>query len=212
MESLETLTRAILDFLHENVGRFGYLLLFLLTFLETSAFLGLLAPGESIVVLSGLFASRGPLELGLVIPLSVVGAFLGDNAGYWLGRRFGTSFLERYGKYVFFNRESLERVRRYYLKHGGKTVFFGRFTSIIRSFGPLVAGSSRMPYGTFALWSAVGCAAWGILYSLIGYFFGESWEVIEKYLGRIGLVTFLCGAAALAAYLLLRKRRREVSG
>lgn len=209
MDFLDTFTRDLLEFMRANMSRYGYGLLFLLTALETSAFLGLLAPGESVVVVAGLFASRGPLNLTLVAVTAIVGAFVGDNAGYWLGRRFGTGLLERYGRYAFFDREMLERVRRYYEEHGGKTVFLGRFTSIIRSFGPFVAGSSRMRYGAFALWSAVGCTTWGLFYSLLGFFFGESWEVIEKYMGRAGLIGFLLGAAALGTYLFLRKRRRK---
>ncbi len=207
MGFMESLTGDVLDFMRAHVHQYGYFLLFLLTFLETSAFLGLLAPGEAAVVIAGLFASRGPLELGLVIPLAVLGAFLGDNTGYWLGRRFGTRVLERYGKYAFFDREALAHVRKYYASHGGKTVLLGRFTAIIRSFGPFVAGSSRMRYGPFAVWSAVGCAAWGTLYSVVGYYFGESWDVIEKYLGRVGLVGFLCGVALLAGYVIVHKRR-----
>ncbi|MFN2431412.1 MAG: DedA family protein [Gemmatimonadota bacterium] len=211
MEFLESFTRELIEFLRQNVERFGYPFLFLVTFLETSAFLGLLAPGESAVVLCGLFASRGPLDLWLVIAISIVGAFLGDNAGYWIGRRFGTGFLERYGRYTFFDRRNQERVRDYYVRHGGKTVFFGRFMSFVRSFGPVVAGSSRMPYGTFVLWSAVGCAAWGTLFSLVGYFFGESWELIERYMGRAGLIGFLVGASALALYVFVLRRKTDES-
>jgi membrane protein DedA with SNARE-associated domain len=207
MDLMESLTGDVLDFMRAHVHQYGYLLLFLLTFLETSAFLGLVAPGEAAVVIAGLFASRGPLELPFVIPLAVLGAFLGDNAGYWLGRRFGSRILERYGKYAFFNRHALAQVQNYYAAHGGKTVLLGRFTSIIRSFGPFVAGSGHMPYGPFALWSAVGCVAWGTFYSLIGYFFGESWDLIEKYLGRVGLIAFLCGIGAFVLYLFVRKRR-----
>jgi membrane-associated protein len=204
----DTLTREILDFMRTHVSQYGYLLLFLLTFLETSAFLGLVAPGEAAVVLAGLFASRGPLQIGLVLPLAVVGAFLGDQTGYWLGRRFGTQVLERFGKYAFFDKAALAQVRRYYERHGGKTVLLGRFTAILRSFGPFVAGSSHMRYGVFALWSAIGCVAWGTLYSLIGYFFGESWDLIEKYLGRVGLIGFLLGVAVLVGALALRRRRK----
>ncbi len=209
MGFVESLTGHVLEFMRAHVQQYGYLLLFLLTFLETSAFLGLLAPGEAAVVIGGLFASRGPLELPLVIALAVLGAFLGDNAGYWLGRRFGSRVLERYGKYAFFDKEMLAHVRRYYATHGGKTVLLGRFTSIIRSFGPFVAGSSRMRYDAFALWSAVGCTAWGTLYSLIGYYFGESWDLIERYLGRAGLIGFLCGTAALVIYAVVRGRRKR---
>jgi membrane protein DedA with SNARE-associated domain len=66
-----------------------------------------------------------------------------------------------------------------------------------------------MRYGAFALWSAVGCTAWGTLYSLIGYYFGESWDLIERYLGRAGLIGFLCGVAALAIYAVVRGRRKR---
>ena len=135
MDVLESFTRELLEFLSANVERFGYPFLFLVTFLETSAFLGLLAPGESAVVVCGLFASRGPLDLGAVVVVAIVGAFLGDQTGYWIGRRFGTGILERYGRYTFFDRGMQERIRRYYERHGGKTVFFGRFASFVRSFG-----------------------------------------------------------------------------
>ena len=210
MDFFESFSRALLDFLRENVGRYGYPFLFAVTFLETSAFLGLVAPGEAAVVVCGLFASQGPLSLGPVIALSVAGAFLGDNTGYWIGRRFGTAFLERYGRYTFFNTRAQARVRAFYDRHGGKTVFIGRFLSFVRSFGPVVAGSSRMPYRVFVLWSAAGCAAWGVFFSLLGYFFGESWEMIERYMGRIGVIGFLCGAALLLWYVRRMRRQEEL--
>ena len=199
-----------MDFLRENVGRWGYPFLFVVTFLETSAFLGLVSPGEATVVVCGLLASRGPLDLGWVLALSILGAYGGDTAGYWIGRRFGTRVLERWGRFAFFDRGTQEAVRRYYERHGGKTVFLGRFASIVRSFGPMVAGSSGMPYGVFALWSALGCVAWGTVFSLVGYFFGESWEIIDRYLGRVGVIGFVAGAAVFVVYLFLRRRRRAV--
>jgi membrane protein DedA with SNARE-associated domain len=209
MDFFETWTKTLLEFLGENVGRYGYIVIGVITFLETSAFLGLVAPGEAVVVVGGILASRGPLELPTVAGVAIVGAFLGDNVGYWIGRRFGTGFLLRYGKYAFFSPATQERVRRFYEKHGGKTVFLGRFASVVRSFGPVMAGSSRMPYPAFALWSATGCFVWGWTFALIGYFFGESWELIDKYLSRAGLVGFLLGASALALYLYLARRKRH---
>ena len=207
MDFIESFTRALLDFLRENVGRWGYPFLVVVTFLETSAFLGLVAPGEATVVVCGLLASQGPLDLGWVIALSILGAYAGDTTGYWIGRRFGTRVLERYGRFAFFDRRAQEAVRRYYERHGAKTVFLGRFASFVRSFGPMVAGSSGMPYGVFALWSGLGCVAWGAVFSLVGYFFGESWELIDRYLGRVGVIGFVAGAGVLVVYLLLRRRR-----
>lgn len=199
----------ILEFLVPFLGEYGYWALFLLTFLETSAFLGLVAPGETIIVLCGFYAYRGVLDPWLVGAIAVVGAVAGDQAGYWIGRRFGTGMLLRFGRYVFIDHRRLDATRRYYQKHGGKTVFFGRFTSILRSFGPVVAGASRMPYPGFLLWSLASCVVWGAVFTLIGYFFGASWDVIERYLGWGGAIAFVVGIG-LVLWFLHRKRAQTV--
>lgn len=199
----------ILEFLIPYIQQFGYPTLFVITFLETSAFLGLVAPGETVIVLCGFYAYRGVLDPWVVGLIAIVGAILGDQVGYLLGRTYGHGLIRRFGKYFFFSEKRVVATERYYHKHGGKTVFLGRFMSILRSFGPVVAGISRMRYRTFVSWSVASCIVWGITFTLIGYFFGKSWEVIEGYMGWGGVVAFVLGIA-LVLWVLHRRREKEL--
>lgn len=199
----------IIEFLVPFVDQYGYAALLVVTFLETSAFLGLVAPGETIIVLCGFYAYRGVLDPWVVGAVSASGAILGDQVGYLLGRTYGHGLITRFGKYVFFDVKRLRATERYYVRHGGKTVFIGRFTSILRSFGPGVAGISRMPYTTFLRWSVASCIVWGAAFTLLGYFFGASWEVIERYLGWGGVVAFAIGIV-LVVWFLHRRRGHEL--
>lgn len=203
------MTERILEFLVPYLQQYGYATLFLLTFLETSAFLGLVAPGETIIVLCGFYAYRGVLDPWLVGAIASTSAVLGDQVGYLLGRRFGRGMMRRFGKYVLLDEKRLRATEKYYQKHGGKTVFFGRFMSILRSFGPVVAGISRMKWSTFFLWSFASCVVWGITFTIIGYFFGKSWAVIEEYLGWGGVVAFVAGVA-LVLWFLHRKHSQKL--
>ena len=199
----------IVDFLVPYLNQYGYATLLLLTFLETSAFLGLVAPGETIIVLCGFYAYRGVLDPWIVAAVAIGGAILGDQAGYLLGRTYGHGLIKRFGKYVLFDVKRLRATERYYERHGGKTVLIGRFTSILRSFGPVVAGISRMPYSTFLRWSVISCIIWGATFTILGYFFGKSWQVIEEYLGWGGVVAFVIGVAVVL-WFLHRKREHEL--
>lgn len=201
----------ILELLVPYLQQFGYPTLFLLTFLETSAFLGLVAPGEAIIVLCGFYAFRGVLDPWLVGAIAASGAVLGDQVGYLLGRTYGHGLVKRFGKYLLFDEKRLRATERYYLRHGGKTVFFGRFMSILRSFGPVVAGISRMRWSTFFPWSLASCVVWGIAFTLIGYFFGKSWAIIDQYMGWGGAAAFVAGIA-LVLWVLRRKRAKELEG
>lgn len=199
----------VLEFLVPYLDQFGYPTLFLLTFLETSAFLGLVAPGEAIIVVCGFYAYRGILDPWLVGLVAMTGAALGDQVGYLLGRSYGHGLIRRFGRFFFFSEKRLRATERYYEKHGGKTVFIGRFMSILRSFGPVVAGISRMRYRTFVAWSVPSCIVWGIVFTVIGYFFGKSWEVIDRYAGWGGAITFVLGVIAVL-WFLHRKREKEL--
>lgn len=199
----------IVEFLVPYLSQYGYLTLFLLTFLETSAFLGLIAPGETIIVLCGFYAYRGVLDVWLVGGVAAVGAFAGDQVGYLMGRTYGHGVVSRFGKYFLFDEKRLRATERYYMKHGRKTVFIGRFMSILRSFGPVVAGISRMKYGAFVLWSALSCIVWAATFTIVGFFFGKSWSIIDRYLGMGGIVAFVIGIA-IVLIILHRKHEHEL--
>lgn len=199
----------ILELLVPYLNAYGYATLFLLTFLETSAFLGLVAPGEAIIVLCGFYAYRGVLDPWAVGVIAILGAICGDQVGYLIGRTFGYGVVGRFGRYFFFDEKRLRMTQRFYESHGGKTVFFGRFMSLLRSFGPVVAGISHMPYSRFLPWSVLSCILWGAAFTLIGYFFGASWNIIERYMGWGGAIAFVLGVA-IVLWVLHRKREHQL--
>lgn len=195
--------------LDQWVGDWGYWVVLLMTFLETSAFVGLIVPGEVTLLIAGWFASRGILQMPWLLAAAWLGAILGDSAGYAIGRYGGVRFLRRFGRYFFFRERYLETSYRYFRDHGGKTVIFGRFVGIIRAFGPVVAGISRMPYGRFLAYDIVGAVLSSTLVLSLGYFFGESYKVISRWLGWGGVVIFTVIVAAVIVVKVIRKRRRQ---
>ena len=170
-----------------RLGHWGYLVVFLLPFLESAAFTGLLVPGETVVVLAGFLSSQGYLELGdclLVISLAVI---LGDTAGYALGKTIGRGYFERHKRLLFLKERHLRKTEEYFDRHGGKTIFLARFTHFLRAMAPFVAGMSRMPYNKFIAFNVAGGILWTFVFTLLGYFFGQSWQMIERWAGRAGL-------------------------
>ena len=181
--------------------------MFLGAALESAAFLGFLVPGETIVIGAGVLASFGVLDLPETLVIAVSGAVIGDNVGYLLGRRLGRPWLERHGRLVGMHGGMLRRMDELFARHGGKAVLIGRFVGFLRAMAPFAAGAAHMPYRRFAPYNAVGATAWAVGFVLLGYFLGSSWTVVERWIGRVGLVV---GAAALvAAVLWLRGARRR---
>jgi undecaprenyl-diphosphatase len=204
----------ILEFLDPYLAApWGYMVVFLATFLENSVGAGFIVPGETLVIIGGFYARTGELQLPLVALVAVVGAILGDNLGYWLGRRFGRGFFERHGRKVFVTPERLIAAERYYDSHGGKTVFLGRFVPVVRSVGFIVAGIAHMPWRRFLAYDVAGALIWGIGHSVLGYALGASYERWERYATPVGLgllvvLLFLVGASKLLAA--RRKLRRSL--
>ena len=171
-----------------RLGHWGYLIIFLVAALECSAFLGLVVPGESLVLVGGFFAGSGQLDVGDLIIVVAIGAILGDSIGYELGRYFGRSWLLRYGRWLSLRQAHLDRVDDFFKRHGGETVFMGRFIGFLRVLAPFVAGSSRMPYGRFLFYNATGAVLWSTAFVLIGYFVGASWDIVAKWIGRASAI------------------------
>ncbi len=172
------------------LGQWNYLLVFLGAFLESAAFMGFIIPGETIVVLSGVLAFQGYLDLGDCIVVVASGAVLGDTVGYAVGKAVGRGYFEKHKKLLFLKKKHIERADAYFRRHGGKTVFLGRFASFLRAMVPFTAGISRMPYRRFLVYNVAGGITWAVIYTLLGYFFGQSWQLIEKWTGRAGLFIF----------------------
>lgn len=200
--------QSILSALLGYLNSWGYYALFLFAFLETAAFIGLFVPGESVVVIGGLLASQGALELDKAMVAAGLGAFAGDTTAYLAARYFGERLLAR--PRWFLNRENLGATQDFFAQHGGKTVFIGRFTAWLRALVPLAAGLAKMPVLKFWFFDLYGAAAWAIFFTLLGYVVGESWQTIKSFLGQLGAAAFMLAAVIAYVVFLLRRRRRAI--
>lgn len=171
-----------------SLGRLTYVLVGALAFLETGAFVGLIAPGETVVLLGGVVAGQGEIEIVPLIGLVWACAVLGDTTSFLIGRRLGRAFLMKHGPRVKITPERLEQVEGYLDRHGGKTILVGRFIGLVRALAPFVAGSSRMPYGRFIPYSVIGTGLWAATFSLLGYLFWRSFDRVAEIAGRASLV------------------------
>jgi membrane protein DedA with SNARE-associated domain len=164
---------------------YGYIFLVLLVGLES---FGVPLPGETALVTAAAFAAMGRLNIFVVIAVAAAGAILGDNAGYWIGRKGGLALVSRYGRHVGLTEAKLKRARAFFDRHGAKTVFIGRFIALLRSWAAALAGIAHMPYGTFTMYNALGGIVWASLFGALGYAFGRNLPRLERYLGRVSLV------------------------
>jgi len=184
----------------------GYPLLVLLVMSETS---GVPVPGETALITAALLASKGDLNIELVIVLAAAAAIVGDNIGYLIGRKGGRWALERPGR---FHRERLRVIATgepFFERHGPKAVFFGRFVLGLRVWASWLAGATHMRWRSFLLWNALGGICWATTVGLIAYFLGRSAGNALQTFGLFGL-----GAAALAlitAVVLHRRHRRRLA-
>jgi membrane-associated protein len=193
----------LLTDLSDRLGAWTYALVAAMAFLETGAFVGLIAPGETAVVLGGVVAARGEVDLGAMIALTWAAAALGDLASFMVGRRLGRRFLLARGPRVGITRARLERVEGFFDRHGPKAILVGRFVGIVRAVAPFLAGASNMRLRAFLPWSLLGTALWSSTFVLIGYAFSSSFSTAA------GAFTHgaLAAAVVAAAALLWRERR-----
>jgi undecaprenyl-diphosphatase len=188
------------------VATYGYILVFLGVFLENSAMLGLVVPGETILIIAAFYAAQGELNIVYIMIVAFVGAVMGDNVGYYIGRRGGHPFIKKYGKYFLIHEKRLIATERYFEKHGGKTIFIARFTSFLRALAALTAGVCRMEYRLFFWYDLSGAIIWSVVISLLGYFLGDNWPVLSKIIDRIGLGILIAVIAVIAVGVLIRRR------
>ncbi|HET9171445.1 MAG TPA: DedA family protein [Actinospica sp.] len=182
-------------------------LVFLLPALESSVFLGFVIPGETAVVVGGFLAYEHKVSLPGVLAAAILGAIIGDSIGFWVGERWGDTLLAKLPKrlvkpaHVEQGKQSIHRL-------GGRAVFAGRWVSVLRALVPGLCGTSRMRYGTFLLWNAIGGVTWATAYILVGYLAGSAWQRVEHYTSVVsysllGVIVVVIGAVVFV------KRRRQ---
>jgi membrane protein DedA with SNARE-associated domain len=191
------------DLLH-LIGRYGYLVVFFGVTLEGA---GVPLPGETVLIAAGALVHKGVLDFGDTVSLGILGAVVGNQIGYWAGRFGGRPFVLRWGRYAFITPERLEHAEAFFARHGGRAVFLSRFVVGLRVFGALFAGTSRMPWVRFALYSLLGGTFWAAAAVSLGYFLWASISLVEHWVGRASLILL----AALALALLLRWAYRRIT-
>jgi len=176
--------QGLLEDVSNTLGAWTYLLVGVFAFAETGAFVGLVVPGETVMTLGGAVAGQGAIDVYLLIAIAWFCAWAGDTTSFFLGRRLGRNFVLQHGPRFGISHERFEKVEDYFSRHGGKTIFVGRFISLIRAFAPFIAGSSGMNYRAFVPYSILGTGLWATAHILIGYFFSRSIETAAEYAGK----------------------------
>jgi membrane protein DedA with SNARE-associated domain/membrane-associated phospholipid phosphatase len=203
--------QGLLEDVSNALGAWTYLLVGVFAFAETGAFVGLVVPGETVMLLGGAVAGQGAISIYLLIAIAWFSAWAGDTTSFFLGRRLGREFVVRNGPRFGISHERFEKVEDYFSRHGGKTIFIGRFISLVRAFAPFIAGSSGMRYRAFVPYSILGTGLWASAHILIGYFFSRSIDTAAKYAGR---GAFLLGAfivLVVGTVVLVRRLRVEAN-
>lgn len=201
---------AVLEDLANVLGKWTYLLVGVLAFLETGAFVGLIVPGEATVIVGGVVAGQGEIDIRLLIGLVWVAAYLGDTVSFLVGARLGRGFLLKHGPRVKITEERLVQVERYMDQHGGKTILIGRFIGLLRALAPFIAGASRMPYRRFLPYDVLGSGLWAACFCLLGYFFSQNLEAVIHWAERGVLIFSFVAAAVVGLVLLIRHFRDPV--
>src|SRR3954468_11571098 len=180
----------------EHLGMWGYWIVLLLAAAEAVPIAGVFVPGSSLIVLAGVAAAHGVLEVGDLIWFSAAGAVLGDGVSYYLGVR-GKDLFRPGSRWL--DPEHLEKGKAFFARHGNKSVFLGRFVGPIRGIIPFIAGLSAMNKRAFLLWNVLSGVLWAAAHVLAGYFLGDAAQRLGAWTTRAGL--FLLALAALGGML-----------
>ena len=193
----------------QALGKWTYLAVGILAFLETGAFIGLVAPGETTVIVGGLVAGQGEISLFVLIAIVWACAVAGDLTSYTLGRRLGREFMVKHGARVKITEERLEQVEAFFDRRGGSTILIGRFIGLVRAIAPFIAGASKMPLRKFLPYDILGAGLWATTFCVLGYVFWRSFDQLTAWVSR-GLFAFgLFVAVVVAIVFLVRLQRSE---
>jgi membrane protein DedA with SNARE-associated domain/membrane-associated phospholipid phosphatase len=196
-----------------TLGPWTYLLVGVLCFLESGAFVGLVIPGETAIVVGGFVAGQGEIDVILLIAIAWFAAVAGDLVSFALGRRLGREFLVQHGGKVQITEARIEQVEHFYDRHGGKAVFLGRWVGLVRAVSPFLAGSSGMPLRRFLPYDVLAAGGMVTLFALLGFVFWHSLdkvlEIARKGLLALGVTIAVVVGIVFAVQWLRRPENRE---
>jgi len=206
----------IIDFINNllpSIEQFrigGYWIALFAALLETTIGIGLILPGSTIILVLGALSARGYLDTGYLIWFAVLGAILGDNLNYYLGRKYGAKWIAK--GFWFLTSNHIEKARYFMDAHGAKSVFLGRFIPSVKEVVPFIAGSMKMKKRTFMIWNVLGAIGWGFEWVLAGYIFAQSLNLAKLWLSRAGLffafLMIIGGILYLLKWLIIKKGKQ----
>ena len=187
----------------------GYVVLVAIVFTETGLLVGFFLPGDSLLITAGLVAAGSGLNIWWLNGLLIVAAIVGDSVGYAIGWRVGPRLFTR-EKSLVFNPRHVERTRRFYERHGSKTIVIARFVPIVRTFAPVVAGVGQMQYRRFLLYNILGGVGWVLSTTWAGYLLGRAIPNVDRYMHLIVIIVIILSVIPIGVEILKERRRRVV--
>jgi membrane-associated protein len=185
----------------------GYLVLVAIVFTETGLLVGFFLPGDSLLITAGLVAASGGLNIWWLNVLLIVAAVSGDSVGYAIGARIGPRLFTR-EKSLLFNPAHVERTRRFYARHGAKTIVIARFVPIIRTFAPVVAGVGTMEYRRFLVYNIAGGVGWVTSMTWAGFLLGRAIPNIGEYVHVVVIIVIVLSVIPIVVEIVRERRRR----
>jgi membrane protein DedA with SNARE-associated domain len=193
------------DFAHHLtrlLQSYTYPVLLLLVLLES---LGVPLPGEIALVTAAAYASSGHISIAIVIALAALGAIVGGVLGYWIGIKGGLPLVTRYGGYIGVRKSHVDRAHAFFDRNGSKTILFGRFVAILRTWAAIVAGAAAMSFPKFVTYNTIGSIVWAIVFGLLGFYFGRDLPLLEKYISRVSFGVLIVAVVGIAVFFLMKR-------
>jgi membrane protein DedA with SNARE-associated domain len=183
---------------------YTYPVLLALVLLES---LGIPLPGEIALVTAAAYASHGRISIYVVIAIAAAGATIGGILGYLIGLKGGLPLIVRYGGYIGIRKSHIEKTHAFFERNGAKTILFGRFVALLRTWAAVVAGAACMSLTKFVAYNTIGSIAWAIVFGFLGYYFGRDLPLLETYISRFSVASLVVGGIALLAFICYTRRK-----
>ena len=172
--------------------------------------LGIPLPGEIALVTAAAYAGIAHnVSVSGVILMAALGATVGGVLGYWIGIKGGLPLLTRYGAYVGVRKSHIDKAHAFFERNGAKTILFGRFVAVLRTWAAVIAGAACMSFKRFVAYNTLGSIVWAIVFGWLGYYFGRDLPLLEHYISRASLGILIALVLGIVIWIFLRRRRKR---
>jgi len=169
--------------------------------------LGVPLPGEIALVTAAAYASLGSISIYAVIVLAAVGATVGGVLGYLIGLKGGLPLIAHYGRFIGVRKNHIDRAHAFFERNGAKTILFGRFIALLRTWAAIVAGAASMSFKQFVTYNTLSSVVWAIVFGWLGYYFGHDLPLLESYISRFSFASLIVLAVGALVFFLWKRRR-----